>query len=138
VLLEQLYRCEPYEIPATALDNLHKLLPLLNGLELIFGQPLSITSGFRTKKEHIRVYQEINDRRIIAGKPEVCIPIHSQHLLGNAADISDIAGDLKIFIYHHLYYFDDNDLYMEAFESTPSWVHIQRVPPRSGNRFFIP
>lgn len=138
MILEQLFRCELYDIPKPAIENLNLLLTKLQHLEYAYGFPFMVTSGFRTWAEHKSTYRTINDRRIIQKKPELPIPIHSQHLLGNAADIFDPKGELKAWVVKNMDLIESLDLYMEAFKYTENWVHVQKTSPASGSRFFIP
>ncbi len=118
--------------------NLLLLLPSLNRIEALYKSPLKITSGFRSWPDHKRIYRQINDARIITGRPEVPMPLRSAHLDGNAADIADPMGELKDWILDHPEIIEEEALYFEDFSYTPTWCHIQRVAPRSKKRFFIP
>lgn len=62
----------------------------------------------------------------------------SHHLRCNALDISDSGRRLARWMVANLHVLADIELWMEDPRCTPTWVHIQRVPPGSGNRVFIP
>jgi hypothetical protein len=53
-----------------------------------------------------------------------------------AVDLEDKAGKLKAFCTEEI--LEKYDLYMEHGSATPSWLHLQVVPPRSGRRIFYP
>lgn len=73
---------------------------------------------------------------------------HSLHITANAEDIRDTPGrDFARWCCKNQDKIVRLDLWIERFEWTSkrnsfgewvSWVHAQRLPPRSGRRFFIP
>lgn len=63
---------------------------------------------------------------------------NSKHVTGDAIDIEDKDGKLKEWIKQNPSILDKLDLYMEHPDSTPTWVHVQIVPPRSKSRVFRP
>lgn len=62
----------------------------------------------------------------------------SNHLQCNALDIVDRDRAISRWVAANLHDLADLDLWLEDPRCTPTWVHIQQVPPRSGNRVFIP
>jgi uncharacterized protein YcbK (DUF882 family) len=84
---------------------------------------MTVTSGLRSKEDQARINP---------GAPK------SKHLMGQACDISDKNGELKKWIKANVSVLESAGLWCESFDATPSWVHFQVVPPKSGNRFFIP
>jgi uncharacterized protein YcbK (DUF882 family) len=62
----------------------------------------------------------------------------SNHMTGQAIDITDYDRNLAKYCLEHPERLQTHGLYCEDLRATPSWVHFQTVPPRSGNRFFIP
>jgi len=64
--------------------------------------------------------------------------MRSKHMLGQAVDIEDNDGRLDKFCKQNIGLLEQLELWLEDGASTPSWCHIQCIPPRSGNRFFIP
>lgn len=60
----------------------------------------------------------------------------SQHRKANAVDIYDPDNVLDKWLTDDI--LRRYDLYREHPDHTPGWVHLQRVPPRSGKRTFIP
>lgn len=62
----------------------------------------------------------------------------SNHMLGFAVDIVDIDGKLDKWCMANLPVLERLGLWLEHPNSTPSWCHLQIVPPRSGRRVFQP
>lgn len=64
----------------------------------------------------------------------------SKHMLGLALDISDASGAMKKWLMTPAgqQVLADCELWMEHPNATPTWVHVQTVPPRSGLRVFMP
>lgn len=62
----------------------------------------------------------------------------SNHLTCNALDISDIDRSIARWMFANLHHLAELDLWMEDPRCTPTWAHIQTVPPLSRNRVFIP
>ena len=114
-------------------DNLTKLQNTATELRKAYGKPLTISSGYRSMEDHLRIYKEkgITDQSKI--------PMKSKHLFGQACDL--VCADIKDFQKWILANEDlckKLDIYFEDFSATPTWVHCQIVPPNSGKRFFIP
>jgi hypothetical protein len=129
-------------VPKEARANLDLLLAALNPIEREYiklgHQPWVVTSGFRTMEEHAEIYRKKNEKRKREKLKLIPVPLFSQHLKGNAVDIYDPNQDVKLFVAQNLHLFEEAGIYFEAFETTRNWVHMQRVAPRSGKRFFIP
>jgi uncharacterized protein YcbK (DUF882 family) len=136
--LDQLYKCEKYDIPSDVLPRLLLLLEKLNQLEAAMGRKLVVTNGYRTWPEHKAIYQKINDARLVAKKPELPIPLHSKHLSGDAADLYDPDQTLKTWAGQNVPLLERIGFWCEAFHTTPNWLHVQQEPPLSGQRFFNP
>lgn len=117
------------------LANLASLLAKVNLLRAAYGKPLRVTSGYRSVEDHLRIYREKGITDLTK------IPMKSKHLIGFAVDLVPIEDDVK-----HLHDWvmsnkaqcKDWGLYFEAFAYTPTWVHIQIIPPMSGTPFFKP
>lgn len=107
--------------------NLADLLVKLNKIRTAWAKPMIVTSGLRSQAQQ--------DGLIADGKSNAP---HSKHLTGQAADIYDPNGDLKSWIMANISLIEEIGFWFEAFDSTPTWVHFQVLPPASGNRFFIP
>ena len=102
--------------------NLAKLLPAINKFRDIYGKPLKVSSGYRPGA--------FNQAAGGAKK--------SNHMLCLAVDFQDVDGSLKLYCSNNLKVLEECGLYLEDPASTPTWVHLQCVPPRSGNRVFKP
>lgn len=109
--------------------NLLDLLEKINKIREAYGKPLLVTSGYRSKEDHIRIYKE-------KGIPESKIPWGSKHLSGEAIDISDPKRELQAWCLKNVALLEKIGLWCEHFDDTPNWVHFQIRPPASGNRFF--
>lgn len=107
--------------------NLDTLLDRLSKVRESYGEPMLITSGLRSDSD-----QEV---LIVMGKSNAP---KSRHLTGEAADVYDPQGLLKSWVESHIDLIEQLGLWMEDFAHTPTWVHFQIVPPKSGKRFFIP
>lgn len=111
--------------------NLTHLHYKLNVIRAAYQKPMIVTSGYRTKEEHFSIYKK-------KGVDVWNIPTKSQHLIGAAADISDPQGDIKNWVTNNITLMEKLDLYMESFDITTSWLHLQLFQPNSGKRFFYP
>jgi|SRR3990167_4159697 len=113
-------------------DNLDILVDRINVIRETYAQPMTVTSGFRSMEDHLRIYAEkgITD--------EHKIPMRSQHLSGCAVDIADADGKLKAWVRLNVPLLESVGLWCEAFEYTPTWLHFQINPPASEKRFFKP
>lgn len=103
--------------------NLLILLERINKVRDAYGVPMIVTSALRSLELQMKVNPSA---------PK------SHHLMGEAVDILDQSGKLKAWVKANLSLIEEIGLWMEDFGHTPTWVHFQIVPPRSGNRFFIP
>lgn len=113
-------------------NNLLELLIKINKVRDAYGRPMTVTSGFRSMEDHLRIYRE----KGITDKSK--IPMKSKHLFCQAVDIYDPKGELKKWVKDNLKLIEEIGLWMEDFDSTPNWVHFQILPPASNARFFKP
>lgn len=60
----------------------------------------------------------------------------SKHKTGHAVDLYDPDGALDAWLTDEL--LEEFSLYREHPDYTNGWCHLQDVPPRSGNRTFLP
>jgi len=109
-------------------DNAQKTVDAVNRAISIFEEEMLIsrdvcTSGWRP--------QSVNDATANAGK-------NSNHLTANAADIGDPDRAFAQWCVNHPDVLAECGLWMEDPRWTPTWVHLQRVPPKSGKRIYIP
>lgn len=112
-------------------DSLTTLLERVNKIRVLYGKPMTVTSGLRTMADHLRIYAEkgITDHSKI--------PMKSKHLFGQAVDIFDPDLALTKWLKENdSEKLVDAELYCE--EGNRNWVHFQILPPKSGNRWFLP
>lgn len=119
----------PHKYPTDAEidENLKILCERVNVMGLWWGRPLVVTSGLRSRAQQ--------DALIAAGKSKAK---KSKHLIGAACDLADADGSLKTWVGENLELMADLGLWAEDFASTPTWCHIQILPPASGARVFKP
>lgn len=112
--------------------NLQDLLEKVNKVRSLYGKPMNVTSGLRSIEDHLRIYaaKGITD--------ESKIPMKSRHLSGQAVDVSDPHQQLQKWCLANVDKLEEIGLWCESFDATVNWVHLQIVPPKSGNRFFKP
>lgn len=103
--------------------NIKILIPKINTLLNEYNGPWSITSGYRTLKDQMRI------------NPKA---LKSKHLICAAVDLGDKDHKLRRWIISNLEVLHKLDLYMEHPDSTPTWVHLQCIAPGSKSRIFIP
>lgn len=110
------------DIPSEYLGNIETLLHRLNLFRELYGQPMSVTSGFRSMEDHLRIYREkgITDPSKI--------PMNSAHLTGQACDFADPKGVLKSWIRMNPTILDTCNLYQENPTSTVGWIHLDTRP----------
>lgn len=126
------------DLTPTQVSNLNTLIPKVNELLERYGKPLVMSSGFRSKEDQIRIYAEKNAKRKAQGLPPYKVPTSSQHMAAAAVDIEDPDRKFGHWCLMHLDYLIELDLYMEDLGSTPTWCHLQCLPPKSGKRIFRP
>lgn len=64
---------------------------------------------------------------------------NSKHMTGDAIDLRDNGTrDLARWCLKNLDALDEIGLWMEDPQWTPTWVHLQRLPPGSGRRVYVP
>lgn len=109
-------------IPAELEGNLTTLLHRLNLFRALYGEPMSVSSGFRSMEDHLRIYAQkgITDPRKI--------PMQSGHLSCQACDFTDVSGHMKQWIAANPSVLDTCNLYMEHPSATPTWVHLDTKP----------
>jgi hypothetical protein len=115
--------------------NLEDLLIRMNKVRGIRGEPMMVTSGYRSMQDHLRIYNQmgITDR--------AKIPMKSNHLSGRAVDISDPNGKLMDWCEANPKLLEDFGLWCEQRDDKKR-VHFQSVAYGSykpgGSRFFKP
>lgn len=117
--------------------NIQLLLAKINKIRELYVKPMSITSGLRTKEDHLRIYKEKALKEGITFDLSK-VPMASQHLVGAAVDIGDPKKDLQHWCLMNQDHLVSLQLWMEDFKATPTWCHFQIVAPKSGKLFFSP
>ena len=107
------------DIAVAAQDLLNKVNAFLEHWD----REAHMTSGYRSP-EH--------NKTIPNAAPD------SKHMSGKAIDISDSDKALAKFCFIKQQLLVDYGLWCEDPRCTSTWVHFQSVPPKSGNRFYIP
>ncbi len=62
----------------------------------------------------------------------------SKHMSAQAGDLHDPQGRLAKWAFEHQDTLKKHGLWMEHPSATPTWLHLQTLPPGSGNRVFYP
>ena len=62
----------------------------------------------------------------------------STHKQGNGIDLFDPSKTFKEWCMANLDKLEKHGLWMEHPDATPTWAHLQRIPPKSGNRVYRP
>jgi uncharacterized protein YcbK (DUF882 family) len=127
-LLNKKYKLEDQSLEIQG--NLKTLLVRVNKIRVLWGKPMTVTSGLRTMEDHLRIYKA-------KGITDVSkIPMKSKHLYGQAVDISDPVLALTAWLKKDKTILEKAELWCE--EGNKNWVHFQIVPPKSGVRWFLP
>lgn len=117
--------------------NLKILLEKMNKVRAAYAKPMTPTSGLRTMADHLRIYEDIAKKK---GEKfdKSKVPMKSTHLFGQAVDIFDPKRELQKWVKENIKLMEEIGLWFESFDYTSNWVHFQIIPPKSGNRFFVP
>lgn len=121
--------CVESDFTDEVLSNACDLIRRINALGYI--PPKYFSSCLRSKQKQIAIYRDKGITDISK------IPMGSAHLCGKAVDIID-DGSLQKWLLSNKDKLEQCRLWVEDFASTPTWVHLQSVPPKSGRRFFKP
>lgn len=105
--------------------NLGILADRLSVLEEQFGKKFKINSGLRSEADQKAI--------IAAGLSKAT---RSNHLIGAAADISDVDGALEQWCRKHIEILEAVGIWCEVRQGP--WLHLQIRPPKSGHRWFLP
>lgn len=125
-----------HELTTEQHDNLVILHEKINKIRNLWGKPMVVTSGFRSKEDHLRVYRNIANKRD-QKFDETKVPMGSMHLKGAACDISDPDGSLFQWCKDNVDKLEEVGLWCEE-KDDQARVHFQIYPPKSGKRFFYP
>lgn len=120
------------------ISNAQKLCQKLHDIQNAFGHSLVVNSGYRTKEEQLKINPKAPN---------------SWHTKFAAVDLADIDGRLWDFLTNHMLKSIESggkeiplivdivthfNIYLEDRSATPTWVHIQIYPSKSGKRIFEP
>ena len=115
------------EIRANATETVRRANLLIDRYQKATGdlRPRSVNSGWRPAA-------------INAATPKAAKK--SNHMLGRALDIADASKTMKTWLMtpEGQKALIECELWMEHPNATPTWVHIQIVPPASGKRVYMP
>jgi hypothetical protein len=109
-------------------QNLPILLERMNRVRTLYAKPMLITSGVRSVEDQTRI------DGAAGRKPRV----GSMHLRAAACDVWDRDRHLWGWVMDNLKLMEEIGLWLEDKSKTPTWVHFQIYPPKSGNRIFLP
>ena len=123
-------------LPKDHKNNILDLLERINKVRQAYAKPMTVTSGYRTMADHLRIYKELAVKRKVV-YDESKVPMGSLHLKGAAVDISDPDGKLFDWVEQNVKLMEQIGLWMET-KDDQKRVHFQVFPPKSGNRFFKP
>lgn len=107
------------QCPSEYKENLLELLVRINKVRDAYGRPMIVTSGFRSKKEHERIYR----KQIEAGE---YVPWGSKHLTCQAIDIYDPDNKLRKWCEQNDTLLREIGVWLE--EDQGNWIHFQTVP----------
>lgn len=111
------------ETKGNALELLARVNALLAKIDMPEAQSPKVNSGWRPAH-----YNAI----VPGAAPK------SKHISGEAIDLADPEGALDNYLFDHRTLLSEHNLWLEHPLATKNWVHLQSVPPRSGNRVFFP
>ena len=102
--------------------NIDILLDKINEIRKEYGHPMTVSSGFRSMEDHLRIYKQ----KGITDKSK--IPMKSRHLVGLAVDIADPNQILQQWCKDNIEFLKNVGVWMEDFSATHNWAHFQVVP----------
>jgi len=120
------------DMPAEHQANFKILHEKINKIRDLYGKPMTVTSGYRSKEDQIRIYAQKGITDLSK------IPMGSQHLKGAAVDIYDPKKEMQAWVLQNVKVLEEVGLWCEDFSATKNWIHFQIFPPKSGKRFFMP
>jgi hypothetical protein len=119
-------------------ENFYRHYFAMNEFRYRYRRPMIVNNGVRSLEEHLAIYKIANQRRKNMGLDEINVPMGSAHLLAAATDFRDIDHSIYNFCTRNEILLASLNIYVEHKDYTLNWCHLQSVPPKSGNRFFIP
>lgn len=116
-------RLFPNELTDAHKTNANLTVAKLNAVLEAFGQKRRIVSGWRPSS--------------INAATKGASPT-SRHVLCQAGDLEDNNRELMGWCLNNPDLLERVGVWMEDPRDTPTWIHLQTVPPKSGNRIFRP
>lgn len=113
----------PEELTDELRTNAASTVDRVNQLLEAFGEDRKVNSGWRPAVVNAAIPH--------AAKK-------SKHMTCQACDLSDPNGSLDAWCMNNLDALEHIGLWLEHPDSTPSWTHVQIVPPNSAKRVFKP
>ena len=113
----------PDELTDDKRSNAEEMIDKANQLLERFGETRKVNSGWRPAS--------INSATVGAAQK-------SKHMTCEAIDLEDKDGSFGRWCLENLDVLQELGLWMENPEKTKTWVHVQTIAPRSGNRVFNP
>lgn len=120
---EILKKIKKEDLPKEHQDNLAMLLERINKVRYAWNKPMTVTSGYRSMADHIRIYKELAVKRKI-DYDESNVPMGSNHLKCAAVDISDPDGKLYEWVRINAVLMEEIGLWMEEADDQAR-VHFQ-------------
>lgn len=111
------------KLPSELVANANTIVPRVNELLDAFGSYRKCNSGYRTLEDQMKINPSAP---------------HSKHMECAAIDLSDPDGSLDAWCLKNLDVLAKIGLWLEDPGHTVGWSHLQCLPPKSGNRVFIP
>lgn len=107
-------------------QNANILLEKMNVIRKEWNKPMTITSGFRSREDHLRIYKEIAKNNGVEFD-ESKVPMKSKHLGAAACDVLDSDGSLMQWCRDNEAFLKDLGIWVEDDVSVPR-VHFQILP----------
>lgn len=114
-------------LPAEHQANLNTLLYKVNEIRAAWNKPMTVTSGYRSADDQMRIYKEKADKKGVAFD-ESKVPMRSKHLIGAAVDIYDPNQELQAWCKNNEALLNSIGVWCEDFSTTTNWVHFQCQP----------
>jgi len=108
------------DLPAKHQYNLAVLLDRMNLVRAAYAFPMTVTSGYRSLEDHLRIYAA----KGITDQSE--IPMQSRHLTGEACDVADSSGKLNQWCRDNEEYLRNVGIWLEKRQG--NWQHFQIKP----------
>lgn len=115
-------KAHPNEYNKTIEMNLYKTIQAIDEFLKDYTGTINVASGWRDQVSN----------KAAGGAPS------SKHCTGEAIDLADPNGKIRQYVLDNLDKAQKIGLFFEHMAWTPTWVHMQIVPPKSGHRIYVP